>query len=59
MRRIVAIRALGKIGVTNAAVMQALNKAAESGNNELCSAAYLAALQLEVPMTEALQTFAK
>jgi len=58
MRRIVAIKALGRIGVTNAAVMQALNKAAESGNNELCSAAYLAALQLELPMTEPLQTWA-
>lgn len=58
MRRIVAIKALGKIGVTNAAVMQALNKAAESGNNELCSAAYLAVLQLDLPITTPLQTWA-
>ena len=57
-RRSVGIRALGRIGVTNSAVMQALNKASEYENDELRSAVYLATLQLELPMSGQLQTWA-
>lgn len=58
MRRMVAIKALGKIGCTNPPVIAALNKAAESGKDELCSAAYLAFLELEVPIAEKLSAWA-
>ncbi len=57
-RRMVAIQALGSIGTTNSTMIHVLNKAAESGKNDLASSAYLAALQLELPVTGPLQAWA-
>ena len=58
-RRSVALRALAEIGITNSAVIGVLNKAAEAREDDLCSAAYLAALRLEVPIAGNLQAWAE
>jgi HEAT repeat protein len=58
MNRIDAIEALAKVGATNSAVVAALMKAAESNNDELRFAAYLACLELEIPISEELRAWA-
>lgn len=58
MRQNVAIKALAKVGNTNPPVVAALNKAAESGKDELCSAAYVACLELELPISQELRAWA-
>jgi HEAT repeat protein len=58
MNRIDAIEALAKVGATNSAVMAALMKAAESNNDELRFAAYLACLELQIPISEELRAWA-
>ena len=59
MRRTAALRTLGIIGITNAAVIKALHNAAASTNNALIFAASLAAIQLKLPFTEELQAWAE
>ena len=59
MRRIAALHALAKIGITNSAVIRVLNKAAETREDKLSSAGYLAALRLGVPITGNLQAWAE
>jgi hypothetical protein len=54
MNRGSAIQALAKIGVTNAAVVAVLQKAAESGDEELSAIAYVAALELGIPIEGAI-----